>query len=142
MIGSGRTPTIAARFTWQEQHSVHVEDMDVQHRRLISFVDDLMTALRGRRPRQVLAGILSGYVQYLYIHFADEEQFMGANGFPGLADHAAVHEGIYRRLSELQQRFEAGECDLVEADAAAMFGSLEDHFIHSDRGYGEYFSRV
>ena len=55
---------------------MHVEDMDVQHRRLFSFINDLQRALEAGRPRKVLLGILDELVQFLYIHFADEEQFM------------------------------------------------------------------
>jgi hemerythrin-like metal-binding protein len=133
--------TDAQQCTWREEHSVHVEDMDVQHRRLVDFVDELRIALKRNRPRRSVSGILGNLVQFVYIHFADEEQFMRAHEFPGLADHAAVHQRIYLQLVEMQQLFESGQRELLETDATAIFEGLEEHFIQADRKYGEYFSR-
>ncbi len=114
--------------------------MDVQHRRLVNFVDELRIALKRDRPRRAVREILDNLVQYLYIHFADEEQFMQSNGFPGLAGHAALHQQMYLKLVEMQQGFESGQRDLVETDAASIFAGLEQHFMQADRLYGEYFS--
>ena len=130
------------QYSWRDGHSVHVEDMDVQHRRLVSFVDELQTALQTKRPRRVQSGILDRLVRFVYIHFADEEQFMEANGFPGLSEHAVVHQQFYLRLTELQQHFESGTCELGVADVASVFSWLEEHFVDADRKYGEYFAHA
>lgn len=129
-----------SEYLWRDGHSVHVEDMDVQHRRLIAFIDELQTALRSNRPRKVQSGILDRLVQFVYIHFADEEQFMEVNGFPGLLEHADIHRRFYLGLTELQQRFESGAGGLDDADMAAIFAWLEQHFVEADRKYGDYFA--
>ena len=114
--------------------------MDVQHRRLFSFINDLQRALEAGRPRKVLLGILDELVQFLYIHFADEEQFMESNGYPELPEHADVHRKFHRQVSELQKRVRANGSGPDESDVASIARWLKDHLLVTDQKYGEYFA--
>jgi len=128
-----------AQFTLREDHKVHVEDMDVQHGRLIGYLEELRSALGRGQQRDAVTGIFRRLIQYLYIHCADEEQFMEANRFPSLADHVALHRQIYQRLAAELAAFESGSSDLKEADVAMIYGWLDEHLTQADSKYGDYF---
>jgi hemerythrin len=130
----------AASFTWLEHYNVHVEDMDVQHQRLAGFISDLRTALDAHAQPRTVGTILDRLVQYVYIHFSDEEQFMERHGYPDLERHAELHRQFYGKLVELQQRVTEGNRQLGESDTETIFSWLAEHLTQVDRKYGEYFA--
>ena len=130
----------SATFTWLEQYNVHVEDMDVQHQRLAGFVSDLQTALAAHAQPRTVGSILNQLVQFVYIHFSDEEQFMERHGYPDLENHAEMHRQFYGKLLEVQKRLTEGDGELGESDTEAIVSWLKEHFTQVDRQYGDYFA--
>lgn len=121
-------------------HSVHVEDMDVQHRRLTDFIDQLRLECGRGVERSRISRTLSNLVQFLHIHFADEEQFMALHGYPKMMDHAQEHQVLFGTMCELQRDFEAGRCELNDAALNGIFETFAAHIREHDVPYGEHFA--
>jgi hemerythrin-like metal-binding protein len=113
--------------------------MDVQHHRLAGFVEQLRDERRRGVERSRISQTLSYLVQYLHIHFADEEQFMALNGYPKMLDHAREHQVLYGSICEFQSGFESGRFELNEEIINGMFERLNSHIREYDVPYGEYF---
>jgi hemerythrin-like metal-binding protein len=124
-------------FAWTERYSVHVEDMDTQHRRLGALVDSLIASLSSgdtaetNRRFDMLA-------QYVEIHFGDEEQFMRENGYPHVAAHAQLHQSFREQLAAVRDCIRDGG-QLTASDLSNALLWLETHLLSADREYGEYF---
>jgi hemerythrin-like metal-binding protein len=123
---------------------LHVEDMDVQHRRVMQLVTELATLLEAdqrqcRSVRRALAGLIS----FLEIHCSDEEEFMRRNGYPtGLLDvHQSAHREFIARLRIVYNRADPELMALVPGLVAWMRNWIDDHNYTEDRAYLDHFRR-
>ena len=68
---------MASKLTLRELYKLHREDVDSQHDRIRSLIQDLV--VRTEIPeRSETERAFRALIQYLKLHFADEEQFMTA----------------------------------------------------------------
>ena len=58
---------------WNEKYSVHIEEIDSQHKKIFSIINRLHSALKARKGKKVIGNLLDELVDYTYYHFATEE---------------------------------------------------------------------
>jgi hemerythrin len=83
--------SLPAPLRWSPDQSVGVESIDAQHRELYDRAERLIAALR-RGDRSEVEPLVSYLGDYVLEHFEDEERLMRESGYPGYADHRALHE--------------------------------------------------
>ena len=91
---------------WRESLSIGVEEVDNQHKKLLSHFDQLLKACetgRGVDELKRLLGFLDGYVVR---HFSDEEQLQQRRRYPGYAAHKLEHDSFAARLKDLKQEID------------------------------------
>jgi len=76
-----------------------VRVIDAEHRQLIGFLNELITA----GPGADLPRLVEGLADYVRVHFTVEEELMVAHGFPGYAAHKAQHEEFAARVRSLRE---------------------------------------
>lgn len=76
---------------WDESLSVGVKELDAQHREILTCLRSLGDAIGGGRRNAVAAGLtaLHGMVAS---HFATEQRWMEAHGYPHRDAHVRAHE--------------------------------------------------
>ncbi|MBL0224240.1 MAG: hemerythrin family protein [Geobacteraceae bacterium] len=88
---------------WRESLSIGVDEIDNQHKQLLSHFDRLLKACetgRGIDELRNLLGFLDGYVLH---HFSDEEGIQRQHGYPGYEAHKKEHDAFITRLKALRQ---------------------------------------
>ena len=65
-----------AFFDWKENYSVGIAKLDDQHKKLVSFLNDLYSAMKAGKGTDVLDEVLKGMVAYTKTHFVTEENLM------------------------------------------------------------------
>jgi diguanylate cyclase (GGDEF)-like protein/hemerythrin-like metal-binding protein len=85
--------TAPAPLVWNVAHEVGVREIDDQHARLVSLLNDLAAALRNGVPHEVA---LREVICYAGFHFATEERLMRKFCYDG----ASAHREMHRRLLE------------------------------------------
>jgi hemerythrin len=88
---------------WRDALSVGVEEIDSQHRQLLSHFDQLLRACEsgtGIEELRRLLGFLDGYV---IKHFGDEERIQRRHLYPGYATHKLEHDTFVARLNALKE---------------------------------------
>ena len=88
---------------WRESLSIGVDDIDNQHKQLLSHFDQLLKACetgKGIDELKRLLGFLDGYV---IKHFRDEEGIQRLHRYPGYATHKLEHDSFVARLDSLKQ---------------------------------------
>ena len=74
-----------AHILWKDRYNIGYKDIDVQHRGLLDFLNELIDLVdEGGSPDRV-STILHGLCDYALTHFTIEERYMKAVGYPGLA---------------------------------------------------------
>lgn len=92
-------------FQWTEDLSTGIDDIDIQHKELISQVNTLLAACNDRKGKEEIGKFLAYLGEYVAFHFAAEEREMTGSRYPGLAQHEQEHEAFKKRIAELNRSF-------------------------------------
>jgi hemerythrin len=95
-------PTIS----WDPSMSTGVDSLDNQHKQLIAWLNDLLTAMSLGRGRAELASLLDKLGGYTIMHFGYEEDCMDQYRCPAAAQNAAAHKEFVATLRAFGEEFE------------------------------------
>ncbi len=112
--------------SWDDSHTIHVRDLDGQHRMLATLVRDLHDVIKCARSSETISGVFDEVVEYTKYHFAAEERVMRDIRFPGYLLHKAVHDDVKQRLVQLREQFEKGGRSAINT---AVFQFLRDWLV-------------
>ncbi|MEO5373311.1 MAG: bacteriohemerythrin [Alphaproteobacteria bacterium] len=112
--------------SWDESLSVGVTSIDADHKLLFHLLDDLQGALRDNEDSSVVGSVLNGLVAYTGYHFAREERIMEVCGYPELAQHRGLHEGIRARIATESKAYHANP---LEFDSHALAVFIRDWLV-------------
>ncbi len=121
---------------WKPSLSVGVREMDNQHQKLVSLINELHDAMATGKGRDALGRLLTGLVQYTAGHFRSEEQYMQSIGYPGLEKHRKEHQDLTARVVDFKAQFDTGKTMLTVQLMNFLKYWLQDHIIGMDREYG------
>ncbi|MDO8789666.1 MAG: bacteriohemerythrin [Sulfuritalea sp.] len=128
----------AAGIIWNNDLSVHVAHMDLQHKRLIEIANVIAEYLYPGADRSALTNAYDALVEYTRYHFAAEETLMALYHYPDAAGHCLEHTNLLSEVSDCATRVRAGSV----FDSAAFLGSFQSwllrHIDDQDRDYGAF----
>ena len=122
-----------AILNWVPALNIGIEEIDRQHRRIADYINRLY-ALRETPDRKLLGDVIAETVDYTLSHFAFEEGMLEEAGYMFSGPHKRVHELFIRRVTEIQQRFEAGE-DVANELHGMLSRWLFNHIRGDDKAY-------
>ena len=85
-----------------------IPTVDQQHRQLIDWLNDLLTAMSQGQGRTEVVAVLDKLDSYANTHFAFEEQCMVKYRCPVAETNMAAHAYFMKTLGDLRAEFEAG----------------------------------
>jgi hemerythrin len=88
---------------WTESLSIGIEEIDGQHKQLLSHFDQFLNACKSSKgidELKVLLGFLDGYV---IKHFSAEESIQRKHLYPGYATHKLEHKSFVAQLNDLKE---------------------------------------
>ncbi len=127
-----------AFFDWKEEYSVGIQEIDRQHKQLVSLLNKLFEAMKTGEGRNALSGILKDLVAYAGTHFAAEEKLMQANGYPDYPAHKEKHEKMGQRVQAYVEKFNAGELNTPIEISNFLKDWLAKHILQTDKAYGPF----
>ncbi len=120
---------------WDNKLDTGIEVIDNQHKRIVSYVNQLDTA-RQSGNRALVVEVIEQLVDYTQSHFSFEEAMMEEAGYSFLKPHQRVHELFIRRVSEFTVRAAKGED--VAAELHSMLTKwLINHIANEDHDYSK-----
>ncbi len=72
---------------WNDNLSVDVKEIDLQHRKLIDMFNELNDAMKTGKGKDALRTIVNGLISYNATHFKKEEHYFEKFGYPDTANH-------------------------------------------------------
>ncbi len=127
-----------ALINWNDSLSVNIKEIDVQHQRLISIVNELHDAMKSGKSKEILGKIFIGLQQYVATHFATEEKYMSQFNYPDYNAHKIEHTKLTQKVVELQKKFENGDPVLTLELMNFLKNWLQQHIIGTDKKYGPF----
>lgn len=125
-----------------EKYAIGIEQVDDQHRRLFGLVNELYEAMRGDED-VAIGPILNDLEEYTYVHFDDEQAFMGECGFSTAcgdcyAAHQEAHRTFEAEVSRLRELHESGDATVHMKTLRFMRSWLAEHVGEVDQQIGAY----
>lgn len=124
-----------ALIVWDDSIKTGLWAVDTQHERWVGLINDLHEAMLAGHGKIILGQTLAVMIDYTRTHFADEERLMSTHGYPGYAEHKALHDGCVARVLDLQQRAQAGELGISREVLNYLKDWLVNHIKVTDQEF-------
>lgn len=125
----------ALLFPWNDTFSVQIGIIDMQHKNLVSIVNELHQAMAAGQGKQELGRILSSLIKYTQVHFKTEESFMESHRYPKYIVHKSEHEELTKTVLDFQSKFQEDEVGLTVEVMDFLKTWLSQHILGSDKKY-------
>lgn len=131
-------------FVWKDEFSVGDATIDKQHRELIALMNDLYELIclpEAERGAGMIDHLFGGLAEYIYTHFAYEEQRMVDARYPAgkLAAHREEHNKIVRQIRQFHAKVTEGDHEALKDLLPYLYGDwLIHHICETDMDYRPY----
>jgi hemerythrin len=125
---------------FDSRYLVGVEQIDREHKRLFDIAGQVYDGL-GAGNAEAIAAARAAVVElldYTATHFASEEAFMEAAGYPELEQHRQLHQRLLSQARDMELRTEFGEQHAPVELSHFLYRWLVDHILVNDRKFGEF----
>lgn len=126
------------RIEWNPSLNTGVRAIDEQHKRLVSLVNNLGSAIERGEGSEFMEVVCHELDEYARFHFRDEEKLMEAVEYPLIQNQKKAHAEFRERLSVMIQ--DAHGQDLITPrEFFVMLGEwLVQHIVFMDKPLAEY----
>ena len=124
-----------AFFTWQSKFDFDIESIDTDHKKLVSLIDDLYTAMSQGQAKAIIQGVVKELIDYTRVHFRREEFYMKSTGYSDYENHKKAHDTFVDQVRLYQQKLDQGK-DNISIDVLTFLREwLSEHILNTDKKY-------
>ena len=123
-------------FKWSEAHSVHLPEIDAEHRNLFRLAGDLKNAVEKGAPQSAVEEKLHALIAEVEDHFTHEERMMRSARYALFAWHKSQHDTVRKRGKQFAARIHAGEPEAAAEFLQFLARWLRDHMAVADNMMG------
>jgi len=117
---------------WNDALVTGHAEIDADHKKLVSYVNELHEALSKGKGKDVLGPILDKLIVYTRQHFAREEMVWAAGRYPQLATHKKQHADLLATVDDFKKQYDTGKI-LLTLEVMDFLGDwLTKHILGSD----------
>jgi len=121
---------------WSDALGAGIVWMDYQHQTLIEKINFLYTAILEKKGEELIAETLAFLDEYIASHFALEEKYMEACGYPERNEHIDAHNQFRRNIRDLKVHTPAKGELVAESLCYDLFEWFKNHITHTDKKFG------
>lgn len=93
---------------WTEKNSVGVEEIDLQHQRMFSIINDLYDQMVTFKAHEDIDAILDKLVEYADFHFKTEEKYFDEFNYEEKEAHETIHQAYVDEVKKLMAKKKEG----------------------------------
>jgi hemerythrin-like metal-binding protein len=124
--------------TWCDEYSVNVEEIDIQHKKILELVNNLHASVENRLDKQELERLLIELVDFTRMHFTTEEQLMKKYDYPELVKHQNEHNILLQHLDNLVAAVSRGKYPTFYSDYDVSSDWALIHISETDKRLGAF----
>ncbi len=124
--------------TWTDKLALGIEPIDIQHKALCDYINELYEAMQNGASEEVLIKLLDALAEYTVTHFQEEEIIFGSTDYPDVDAHKEVHKKFVAKLQDFKTQFGAGNAVLSMKLLEFLKEWLIKHIMGTDKQYVEY----
>jgi hemerythrin-like metal-binding protein len=127
---------VMALFVWNEKLSVGIPSIDNQHKKLVTFINQLHDGMMAGKGKEVVGPVLKGLIEYTATHFKYEEQLFAKTGYAEAADHKKHHDDLVRQVMDIQKKYEQSGPNALTIQVMNFLKEwLTGHILGADKRY-------
>jgi len=134
------TPGVAV--SWSSNLSVGINEIDEQHKALISILNELHNAVRYNQGAGICLEIFDRLIDNTKTHFAVEENLLDMSDYPHYEDHHAEHTALLEEVQLIRNRVISGEIKISFKLLHFLRTWLTKHILGSDKAYANYLLEI
>ncbi len=124
---------------WNEKLSVGVAEIDAEHKKLLSMLNELYDGIQAKHSKEALGHVLDGLIDYTASHFKHEETLFAQTGYAAAAEHKKEHDELTTQVLEMKKRYHEGGSPALPLEVMNFLRKwLVIHIQGSDKKYGPY----
>lgn len=128
---------------WDDGMSVGIPEIDEDHKRFISLIDELNLSITQRMKATEIKKRLQHVIEDANQHFEQEEKFFRERGYPNAEGHTRSHNNVKNTLKKIQDSFIPYGLEAEWLDAALVIKQiLISHILTEDMQYANYFKSL
>ena len=127
---------------WDSGLSVHVKEIDEDHRRLVDLFNILTHSVVEGDAANYIEAVLEELISCTVWHFRHEERLMLKYGYEGLAEHKAEHRELIDSVKTLRQKFQQQGKTVSNEDIEFLEHWLTEHIFVADMQMGSYLAEA
>jgi hemerythrin len=131
--------TATGFFLWSDDFSVRTQDVDEQHKELITLINQLYVAINENRDQNTLREIFDQLTESAQAHFLFEESLMRLTQYAGYAAHKAQHEAVLEQLQTLQRKLDNESATISTAILDSHKHWWSQHISSSDQHFSTHY---
>ena len=130
---------VAKRFIqWDPSFSVGHQDIDNDHKKLLSMINQLQTAIHYQTDDSQIEQTLNDLIDYTKYHFAREEKIMQDHNYPDFDDHKQQHDQMVKQVTKFIDEYRVDKTRTIENVLQFLKSWLINHINGSDQKYRPY----
>lgn len=124
-----------AFINWDDSYSVNVAEIDGQHKKLVSMINELSDAMKEGRGKEVIGNTINGLVEYTALHFKCEEDYFDKFNYSEKGAHIEEHKDFVEKVVDFKDGFEKGKLSLSIEVLNFLKSWIQNHIKVSDKKY-------
>ena len=125
---------------WQENLSVGVLEIDIQHKLLFEKVNAFLHACQSEAEDDTVQRLFWFLEAYALTHFKEEEKLMQRLAYPDYLPHRKQHQEFVGEVGKIKERLKSeGVTPSLKSDLTRFISSwLIQHISNMDRAIGRF----
>lgn len=124
---------------WKNEFSVGIQEMDDQHKKLLSMINRLIAEQKTLTDPKTIADLLTEMTDYAQVHFRAEEYLMAEYGYDQKAKQEIQHQAFIDKTISFYSASDIGP-NILSAALLDYLGTwLVTHILHEDMKYKDFF---
>jgi len=124
--------------TWSARYSIGIPQIDAHHRHMFFLLNKLHDDFVNRATAHIIGTLIDELSDYATYHFAAEERWMKANGYPAVEQHAREHDRFSLRIGEFAISYRRGDKSLALEILSFLHSWLSGHILQADAEFGTF----
>lgn len=123
---------------WNPSYSVKIGEIDSQHQKLITMINELNDAMLKGKAKDILSPLIDGLIAYTQVHFSKEEMLFDKYKYPDTATHKGEHAAFVKKVTEFREGYKKGAMSLTISIMDFLSDWLTKHICGTDKKYSDF----
>jgi len=128
------------KLEWEDKYSVGVLEIDNQHKRMFTVINELLDAINENKQEEHLISIIDTLLQYKKFHFETEEKYFKEFNYDGAEEHIQKHKEFAKKLNELRDKHPSFNIEFAFELVDFLENWLTGHLMTIDQKYVKCFA--